>query len=425
MLKCPAFSAILLAGFALAQSNTNVVIFKNGDTVRGLVQQSADGKTLQIDSENFGALKVPVERVRRMVEILRPDPLAVSPEGQRAPTGKRLTREGVIAGNLLRLLPSRLKAANIQGIKTVAIKRIGVAGLYDLDDRVFEARLISSLVRDSGWTMVERQALAILLKEQALSEAGLVEGEFRGGKMVGVDALLVVELRSMGAGRMDADFKMTTVEQGTVLWEETLFGEDHGPLKFDFGLSYGLPVNSVFSYYGTGDIPGTSGHLFGAFLELGMQLPNFFSFLELGVRAQMASDFFGSGPGAGTVLVQAGHSTTWKLKSSTHSSVYPLYLKIHPSEWFHAARDPVRILWGMGINSFSLNYDTGSMSGIVAGGSANSMILGLEICPIRSLGFQAVWQYLLSDSAAGTFVTQVFHPERSQFSFGLCWYVGK
>ncbi len=409
----------------LTAQTEKVIIFENGDVIHGQTKDADDGKSVRIKTDNFGVITAQKDRIKRIVEEAKREPGAAAVD-DRKPTGKKLPDEDRLMSRLFDFVPGSMKHADISGVKTIAVKRVSVTGAFDINDKVFEARLITLIAR-AGYTVVERQALAILLKEQELSASGATADESKIGKLLGVDAFLTVELTAPREGRLEASIKLTTVEGSTVAWEDDLSGEYYSPLRIWVSAVYGLPTGVTLDYFGdtSGNtiLPATSGHLLGGALGIGMQMPGWFSSVEIGFTFQVQGDFLGATPGT-TAVPQGTNIIHYSLQSTTLSSVYPLFVKVHPAEWFNSPLDIVRIYGGVGLKSFGLVFKSewGSLN---VGGAGMAILAGIEFAPIRDITVFAEYSYILDAKAAGLYVTQTILPTRSLFNFGLTYFFVK
>ncbi len=419
---------LLFCGTLAAQTN-KIIFFQNGDIIHGATKDSEDGKSLKIQSENFGQITTMMKNVKRIASPVVETADVSMGSGDRVQTGLKLPNEDRLFGNLLRFVEGNLRSVNLSGVKTIAIKRVIVNGKYDVNDRVFEARLITILAR-MGYTVVERQALSILMKEQQLSLTGLTSGDPKVGKLLGVDAFLSIELEASRKGHLEAAMKLVNVERNDLMWEETLTGDYYSPLRLWVSAKYSQPLALGVDYYPSVGIKTGTGHLVGASGGFGMQMSGRFSFLEIGILGYMLGDVGLGKRTDGSALESTGTTTSYSLQSVSVTGGYPLFIKIHPSELFNSPRDILRIYAGLGSEKESVTFNTKSslnngINKLNMGGSATSLLAGIELAPVRDIAFFADMRYLLNSKATGAFVTQVLYPDRVKFGMGFSYYIKK
>ena len=119
-------------------------------------------------------------------------------------------------------------------VKDDNITRIAVLGIAGDSSNSLREEIISLLFKSEEYQLVERRAA---LLEQKLSLSGAVDPEtgVSPGKILGVDAIIVGQIRKVeekhGRASVEAYLKMVSVETGEIIWAGVVEGHSTAPLS--------------------------------------------------------------------------------------------------------------------------------------------------------------------------------------------------
>lgn len=244
------YIAVIVCVAAAVQAADSVV-FKDGSKVNGIVRKS-DGKVI-IETKHFGTITVPEAAVDR---IFRDEPVTAETAGDIS-TKPYMQDEPSVIAELVRFVPGSIIRSK-EPAKYIAIRTVKLSGTHRIHTKTFETMLINAIARGTGYRMIERDALDVLLKEQQMSLTGLTaEDSAKIGKLIGVDAFLDVKVVSENADTLTAEMRLVTVEKGTVCWQDTFTGKVKHEMKWAVGACYS-PAGTFT--YNAGSIAGNEGH---------------------------------------------------------------------------------------------------------------------------------------------------------------------
>ncbi|MEK6795487.1 MAG: CsgG/HfaB family protein [Spirochaetota bacterium] len=432
---------IMFAALGLAQDgmpSDKIIWLDNGDVARGPVKD-VDADTIKMKTD-FGVLTIPKKRIKRMIDLVQPKQDEVAPVRK---TGRTITTEAQLVQNLLRFIPGSLAGIDKTGIRSVAIQKVNVSGAFDINDKAFEAQFMQMLSRYGRFVVLERQALDILLKEQQLSLTG-AGGEEKIGKLIGVDALITIDIEVQSEGLITASVKMTHVERAVVIWEDEFKGELYGTFKLGFRGGYGLPNDVICQPYIWGGgttvtFPAPTGHFFELGFTLGQMLSEPLGAFELSMIFTVGIDLFRPST-VPVVITNNGVLKRFTPQPAMESLVFPLVLKVHLSEFFNSSYDIVRLYVGGGLYVGSWPYKSESsatnlinwqpMQGVdngilMFGGAAMALVGGIEVSPIRDISLFAEVIYLPFPISAGETADDRVFIQNMRMRAGIIYYLFK
>ncbi|MEK6646729.1 MAG: CsgG/HfaB family protein [Candidatus Firestonebacteria bacterium] len=136
----------------------------------------------------------------------------------------------------LQQLPSTID--KVGGIKTIAITTFEYG--KDIDIKNVEEKVSRKIAKTGKFTVVDRKALDVLLKEQTLSLTGVTEvGEMKKvGKLLSVDAFLFGKVTT-SVDEVIVDLELKDVSTGGLIWAEEFRGEDPSKSSLGVGIRIG------------------------------------------------------------------------------------------------------------------------------------------------------------------------------------------
>jgi len=409
--------AVLLATASaiLAQST---VILKDGSRIRGTVTR--EGGKVVIKNSLLGTIRAPEESVRAVTD---------AEDG----IGKAMPDQDIIMNEIVRFVPASLKKEGSLKSPVIAVKKVMVSGKYTVSDKVLETKLIDQIVKETGFRVVERQALKALLEEQKLSLTGLAEyDESKVGKLIGVDAFMDVSVNTPNHYSMESDMRITETETGRQVWQDNFSGFYSGDLKIAVGLTWQPP----YAYSFSGEIagPGTTqynistetGQNFGLTVRMGQRL-SFTRLLELGLNLSFLEQDFMMNQGADRQVYPEGKVTAGGIKLAHPNMSFSMTLKLHPSELFNSSWDVLQPYAGVGLTEgrIAISFEDSYEEELFKDYQSTAVIAGLEVRFSHYLSLFGEYTHLTIGGVVSDDMDGAVTFDRDRIRAGLLYYIVK
>jgi len=202
--------------------------------------------------------------------------------------------QNIMVDDIMNNFPQTIQ--KVTSVKTIAVYPFEYS--EKVKARNMEDKIILKVTQDGIFRVIDRKDIEVLLKEQSLAMAGIIENEQMAelGKLKGADAFLFGKV-NIHDNVMELNLVLKEVATGAILWSGEVKGEDHTKMVFGTGVRLGQYsasswINADASAANLGTRPNDDG-IYTAFLFNFVQRVYKSRFVSFGVDAVFSLGLWG------------------------------------------------------------------------------------------------------------------------------------